>query len=112
MNCRTLCDSLERNNEFECTPQGLVQVSALTNKRRALEVELESMNSLNGLPEWPLRLVYKFFRNYDVPYPLYAASMSRLASSFVAMRSVIGDDETSSPEPSERGDFAPTALRW
>ena len=55
-------------------------------KRRALEVELESMNSLDGLPEWPLRLVYKFFRNYDAPYPLYAASMSRLASSFDARK--------------------------
>ena len=59
-------------------------------KRRNLEIELEKKNNLEGLPEWPLRMVFKLFRNYDKPYPLYSMpNSSSLATATV--RSVIGD---------------------
>ena len=67
-------------------------------KRRALEVELEKKNSLEGLPQWPLRIVFKLFRNYDAPYPLYTRSTNSSAANFTTTRSVIGDDDDDAGE--------------
>jgi WD40 repeat protein len=66
-------------------------------------MELEKQNSLEGLPGWPLRLVYKLFRNYDRPYPLYTTDSGGSVSSLAIVTSVIGDcDEDNEPSHTVR----------